>query len=84
MDKDKDKKKKILRIVLDVAIIALIIAVTAVIIFFMYKNNQEKNSEENTLSYTQLIDEVNKGNVEKIEMVSGSSSVTVKLKDVSF
>ena len=79
---DKDKMKKILRILLDVGIIALIIAVTAAAIFFMYKNNKEKNSEENTLSYTQLIDEVNNDNVEKIEMTSGSSSVTVKLKNV--
>ena len=79
---DKDKKKKILRIVLDVLIIALIIAATAVAIFFIYKNNKEKNSEENTLSYTQLVNEVNNGNVEKLEMVVGSSSVTVKLKDV--
>ena len=79
---DKDKNKKILRLVLDVLIIALIIAATAVAIFFIYKNNQDKNSEENILSYTQLIDEVNKGNVEKIEMTAGSSSVKVKLKGV--
>ena len=71
-----------MRILLDVGIIALIIAVTAAAIFFMYKNNKEKNSEENTLSYTQLIDEVNNDNVEKIEMTTGSTSVTVKLKGV--
>ena len=79
---DKDKVKKILRILLDVGIIALIIAVTAAAIYFMYKNNKEKNSEENTLSYTQLVDEVNNNNVEKIEMTTGSTSVTVKLKNV--
>ena len=61
-------------------IIALIIAATAVAIFFIYKNNQDKNSEENILSYTQLIDEVNKGNVEEIEMTAGNTNVKVKLK----
>ena len=79
---DKDKKKKILSIVLNALVIAFIIALTAVAIFFIYQNNKEKNSEENILSYTQLIDEVNKGNVEKIEMSAGSTNVTVKLKGV--
>ena len=80
--KDNDKKKNILNMVVNVIVIALLIALIAGVIFFIYKNNQEKNSEENKLSYTQLIDEVNKGNVEKIEMVTGSSSAKVKLRGV--
>ena len=79
---DKEKKKKILTIILNTVLIILIVALTATAIFFIYKNNKESNSEEKTLSYTQLIDEVNKGNVEKIEMTAGSSSVKVKLRDV--
>ncbi len=77
---DKDKKKKILGVVLNALLIALIIAIVAVVGFFIYKNYEEKTSEEKTLSYTQLIEEVNKGNVEKIEMTAGSSNVKVKLK----
>ena len=79
---DKEKKKKILTILLNVLLTALIIALAVVSIFLIYKSYKEKDSEENTLSYTQLIDEVNKGNVEKIEMTAGSTSVKVKLRGV--
>ena len=79
---DKDKKKKILTTVLNVIITLILIALTVLAIFFIYKNNKENNSEENILSYTKLLEEVNNGNVEKVEMTVGSSSAKVKLKEV--
>ena len=45
---------------------------------FINKNNQ---TEEKELAYTNLIKEVNDGNVEKIEMTVGSTTVKAKLKD---
>ena len=79
---DKDKMKKILKIVLNVIIIAAILLATATAIYFIYTTQKEKNSEENILSYTELINEINNNNVEKIEMTVGSTSVKVKLKGV--
>ena len=79
---DKDKMKKILNILLHVILIAVIILMIAVTAYFIYSSEKEKNSEDNILSYTQLVDEVNKGNVEKLEMTAGSTSVKVKLKGV--
>ena len=63
---DKDKSKDMLKNLLSIALILLIIAITAIAIYFIYQNNKDKNSEENKLSYTQLIKEIDTGNVEKI------------------
>ena len=52
----------------------------AVMIYFVTSNSDEKNEKE--ISYTELINEINEGNVEKIEMTVGSTTVKVKLKDV--
>ena len=79
---DKEKNKKILNTLLNVGLTLLIIALTAVAIFFIYKNQKEKNSEENKLAYTDLVNEINNGNVEKIEMTVGGASLKVKLKEV--
>jgi len=79
---DKDKIKKILKILLSIAIIVVILLATATAIYFIYTSQKEKNSEENILSYTELINEINNNNVEKIEMTVGSTSVKVKLKGV--
>ena len=79
---DKEKSKKILRVLLNVILTLLIIALAAVTVYFVYKNQKEENSEENTLVYTDLIKEIQAGNVEKIEMTLGSTSLKVKLKDI--
>ena len=79
---DKDKSKKILRTLLNVALILVILLLTALIIYFIYQNNGENNSKENTLTYTELVKEIKDGNVEKIEMTTGSATLKVKMKDV--
>ena len=66
--------KKILKIALNILVITAILLATAVAIYFIYKTQKEKNSEENILSYTELINEINNDNVEKIEMTVGSTS----------
>ena len=79
---DKDKSKKILRTLLNVALILVILLLAALIVYFIYKNNGENNSKENTLTYTELVKEIKDGNVEKIEMTTGSATLKVKMKDV--
>ena len=69
---DKDKSKDMLKNLLSIALILLIIAITVIAIYFIYQSNKDKNSEENKLSYTQLIKEIDLGNVEKIDMTVGS------------
>ena len=79
---DKDKSKKILKILLNVVLTLVILLLVAITVYFVYKNNEEKNSEENTLTYTELVKEIKNGNVEKIEMTTGSATLKVKMKDV--
>ena len=76
---DKDKKKKILTMVLNIVLTLVIIGLTALAIFFIYKNQKDNNSEEKTLTYTELVNEIKNGNVEKIEMTVGSTTLKVKI-----
>ena len=78
---DKDKSKKLLKSLLNAIIILLILLVTSIAIYFIYKN-EGANSEENTLTYTDLVNEIKAGTVEKIEMTTGSATLKVKMKDV--
>ena len=75
--KDKEKTNKIL---LGILIILLIIALGVVGYFLFFYENTDK--EEKELAYTDLIKQVSDGEVEKVEMTVGSTSVRVKLKNV--
>ena len=79
---DKDKSKKILKMLLNVVFILMILLVSSIIIFFIYQSNGDKNAKDNILTYAELIKEIQAGNVEKIEMTTGSTSLKVKMKDV--
>ena len=77
--KDKNEKKqdnKLIMLIIGLAI--LIIALVGVAIF--YVKNQDKKDEK-TLAYTNLIKEISYGNIEKVEMTTGSTTVKVKLKN---
>ena len=63
-----------------IAVLAILLIVFAVMTYFMFFNKDEINEKE--LAYTELIKELNEGNIEKIEMSVGSTTVKVKLKDV--
>ena len=78
---DKDKSKKLLKILLNTIIILLILLGTSIAIYFIYKN-KGADSEENILTYTELVNEIKAGTVEKIEMTTGSATLKVKMKDV--
>ena len=73
---EKKNKKSMLLIGLSI----LFVIVIALVSLFWVKNTSKK--DENTLAYTDLIKELSYGNIEKVEMTTGSTTVKVKLKDV--
>lgn len=74
MNNNKEKTNKIL--IIGASILLSIILIVAGILIL----NKEKNEENtNELPYTELIKEIASGNVEKVEMTTGSTSVKVKL-----
>ena len=78
MDKNKKKDNKKLLISL-ISLLVVVIILAGVAIYFM-TNSKEK--DDKTLAYTDLIKEMSYGNIEKIEMTVGSTSVKVKVKNV--
>ena len=79
---DKDKSNKMLKTLLNIIATIIALAILAVASYFLYKNIKENNSEDTKLAYTDLVKEIQAGNVEKIEMTTGSPSLKVKMKDV--
>lgn len=60
-------------------LIVLVIAIACIVYFATADTDKEDETE---LAYTELIQELNDGNVEKIEMTVGSTTIKVKLKNV--
>ena len=77
MNKNGKKNKALL--IYTVILVTIIVVLSGVAIYFL-KNN--KNQDNTILAYTELIKEISYGNIEKIEMSVGSTSVKVKIKDV--
>ena len=74
--KDKNNKKQKYYIAIGLLILVLIGAIIGLL--FMNQNNKTTEKE---LAYTNLIKEINEGNIEKIEMTVGSTTVKTKMKD---
>ncbi len=77
--KNKDKKKNKSKIYVAI-ILGLIILLIAGISAYMYLDKNKDKKDENTVAYTDLIKQVDAGNIEKIEMTVGSTSLKVKIK----
>ncbi len=75
----KKKKENNKNLWLYIALVIVLIIVLAGLIV-LYINNQKKE-DENTLAYTDLIKELSYGNIEKIEMTVGSTTIKVKQKN---
>ena len=73
---EKEKSKKLLLSLIGL-IILLIIVVAGIIIY--NQNNEEK--DENTLAYTDLIKEISYGNVEKVELTTGSRNAKITIRN---
>ena len=71
----KDNKKLITYVIISTLFIAILLG--AGIYYFVNNDKDDK-----TLAYTDLIKEMSYGNIEKIEMTVGSTSVKVKVKNV--
>ena len=75
-NKDNKNDKKIL-IGLIILLVILVIATIGTAIYL----NQNENKEEKELAYTELIKEISYGNIEKVEMTVGSTTLKVKMKN---
>ena len=79
MSNNNKPHKKENKILLSLLVLVLIIAISVVALIFLLK--KDSNKEDNTLAYTDLIKEISYGNVEKIEMTVGSTTLKVKMKN---
>ena len=75
----KDEKNKN-KLWIGVTILFVLVIMIAVLAVFLVQNS--KKQEDNTIAYTDLIKEISYGNVEKVEMTTGSTTVKVKMKNV--
>ena len=79
---NKDKYKNMLRTLINTVLIIGIILALAFGIYMVYTNKKQEREDDKKLSYTDLVQQIEAGNVEKIEMIVGSATLKVKLKDV--
>ena len=56
----------------------LLVILAGISVWFLTTNNQKE--KDNELAYTELIKKVDAGEVEKVEMTVGSTSVKVKIR----
>ena len=75
-DNNKNKKKKEL-----LYLLLVIVIIICMISYIIYSLNNKKDEDETTLSYTELIKQISDGNVKKVEMTTGSTSIKVTLKN---
>ena len=74
----KNKNNKNQKYYLIFGVLGLILLIALCGIFYFNKNNK---TDEKELAYTNLLKEVNNGNVEKVEMTVGSTTVKVNFKN---
>lgn len=75
----KDKpKNKIYKIIIGIAIIALLAVATLIIV----SSNSKQNDDDKKISYDELIVQIKEQKIEKIEMTVGSTTIKVKQKEV--
>ncbi len=78
--KEQNNNKQSQKMWVLIIVLLIVLAILLGITIYLMQNN--KNSEENTIAYTDLIKEISYGNIEKVEMTVGSTTVKVKQKNV--
>ena len=73
---EKEKSKKLL-----LSLVGLIILLVIVIAGIIIYNQNNKEEDENTLAYTDLIKEISYGNVEKVELTTGSRTAKITIRN---
>ena len=79
MNKKRGEKKSNTIWISAISVIVLIMLIAGGIYLFLKDKDKE---DENILAYTDLIKEISYGNIEKVEMTVGSTTIKVKQKDV--
>ena len=77
-DKQNGKKDSNSKILIILGILVIIIGIA---IAFVLYNQNKNNNDDKELAYTQLLEEIDSGNVKKIEMNVGSTTAKVTLQD---
>ena len=78
MKKDNNNKNKNNNILYGILVLVTVILALFLVIYTL---NSNKKDDDTIISYTDLIKQVSEGNVKKVEMVTGSSSIKVTLKN---
>ncbi len=78
--KEQNNKKQSQKMWVLIIVLLIVLAILLGITIYLMQN--KKDSEENTIAYTDLIKEISYGNIEKVEMTVGSTTVKVKQKNV--
>ena len=81
-EKRKDKEKKKGKLYSIIFTIVFLVIVGAIIGVYIWQNNKQTEENEDEIAYTDLIQKISNGEVEKIEMTVGSTSIKVKLRDI--
>ena len=80
MNKDKNKEKKKKTLLCGIIVVLIILLATLIGIFVIRDNKDEDKLKEDEIGYTDLIKQIDSGNVEKVKMTVGSTSIKVTLK----
>ena len=79
--KEREKKEKRKKLLLGALIVILTAILATIVIYsFVKQDNDEGKLKENEIGYTDLIKQIDDGNIEKVKMTVGSTSVKVTLK----
>ena len=79
MNKNKNGKNNKKLLISAMILVAIVIILAGIAVYFVANKS---GKDDKTLAYTDLIKEMSYGNIEKIEMTVGSTSVKVKMKNV--
>mgnify|MGYP000009643335 CR=1 FL=1 len=77
-DNDKNGKNNGQNFLVGILILAIISCIITVLI---YSLNSKPKEDDKTISYTDLIKQISDGNIKKVEMTTGSTSIKVTLKE---
>ena len=79
--KEREKKEKRKKLLLGALIVILTAILATIVIYsFVKQDNDEGKLKDHEIGYTDLIKQIDDGNIEKVKMTVGSTSVKVTLK----
>ena len=59
----------------------ILVIISCIVIGLIYSLNSKSKDDDKTISYTDLIKQISDGNIKKVEMTTGSTSIKVTLKE---